>query len=155
MFFYSLSMLSTGAVCGKLVWGPGGCAENWLVPHRPTRFRKAPQFVWKAPPQSVLRKSVLQMVYAPQKRVTTCTTRFCDVEHGCRTTFAENLRGGSGGLRRTKTFIAHLPRPPNKFSANRVRQGPYIFDPSTICLPSDRAASSPVTCMAASPPRQG
>jgi hypothetical protein len=123
--FYSLSMLSTGAVCGKLVWGPGGFAETCLVPHRPTRFRKAPQLFWKAP--KVFCKSVLQMVSAPQKRVTTCTTRFCDVEHGCRKTFAENVWGGSGSLRRTKTFIAHLPRPPNKFSANRVRQGPKVF----------------------------
>ena len=107
--------LGAGGICGKLV----GPAPPHTLPQSPTIVMEKPK--------KVFCKSVLQMVSAPQKRVTTCTTRFCDVEHGCRKTFAENVWGGSGSLRRTKTFIAHLPRPPNKFSANRVRQGPKVF----------------------------
>ena len=110
---YSLSMLSTGAVCGKLVWGPGGFAETCLVPHRPTRFRKAPQLFWKAP--NVFCKSVLQMVSAPHKRVTTCTTRFCDVEHGCGKLSQKTFGAVREAYGEPKRLSHTSPGPPTSF----------------------------------------
>ncbi len=53
--FYSLSMLSTGTVCGKLVWGPGGCAETGWFRTAPHASAKPHNFCGK-PPKSVLRK---------------------------------------------------------------------------------------------------
>ena len=116
--------LGAGGMCGKLV----GSAPPHTLPQSPTICLESHQKVF-------CEKSVLQMVSAPQKRVTTCTTRFCDVEHGCRKNLRRKRLGRFGKLTENQNVYRTPPPAPQQVFRKPCSARPESFPHPGFSLP--------------------